>query len=69
LAGRPGVLEVQSYGDRLHVFVDDEEVRPPELVQALAAKGIACPPPRPIAPRLEQAFISLIRQQARRDAP
>jgi len=69
LAGRPGVLEVQSYGDRLHVFVDDEEMRPPELVQALVAKGIACPPPRPIAPRLEQAFISLIRQQARRDEP
>ena len=69
LAGRPGVLEVQSYGDRLHVFVDDEEVRPVELVQALAAKGIACPPPRPIAPRLEQAFISLIRQQARRGEP
>ncbi len=63
LPGLPGVLEVQTYGERLHVFVDEAGRRGPQLLQALAAQGISCPPPRPMAPRLEQAFVSLIRRQ------
>jgi len=65
LPGLPGVLEVQTFGDRLHVFVDDAVVRGPQLVQALAAAGIPCTPARPMAPRLEEAFISLIRGRTR----
>jgi ABC-2 type transport system ATP-binding protein len=60
-----GVAEVQTYGERLHVFVDDAARRGPELVQALAAQGVACPPPRAMAPRLEEAFIALIRRRRR----
>ena len=62
LPGLEGVLEVQTYGERLHVFVDDAARRGPQLVQALAAHGLACAPPRTIAPRLEEAFVSLIRR-------
>jgi ABC-2 type transport system ATP-binding protein len=64
LPGLGGVLEVQTYGERLHVFVDDGGRRGPELVDALAQAGVACPAPRPMAPRLEEAFVSLIRHRA-----
>ncbi len=60
-----GVLEVQTYGEKLHVFVDDAGLRAPQLAQALEAQGIACPLPRPISPRLEEAFVSLIRRRRR----
>ena len=60
LGGMPGVLEVQTYGDRLHVFVDAAEARAAELPAALQAAGLACPPARPMAPRLEEAFVALI---------
>jgi ABC-2 type transport system ATP-binding protein len=58
--GLPGVLELQSYGRMLHAFVDDPAVRRPEIEAALAAEGIACTGMREIAPRMEEAFISLI---------
>ena len=63
LAGVEGVLEVQTFGDRLHLFVDDAARRGPELVHALAAQGMACPTPRRIAPRLDEAFVSIIRRE------
>jgi ABC-2 type transport system ATP-binding protein len=59
-----GVLEVQTYGAMLHVFVDDPERRQQEIRAALAAQGITCEGMREIAPRMEEAFISLIRRQA-----
>lgn len=62
-----GVLEVQTCGDRLHVFVD-EAGRAAGLAEALGAAGIPCPPPRLLAPRLEDAFISLIRRQGGKQA-
>ncbi len=58
-----GVLEVQTYGDRLHVFVDDPR-RKPQLETALAAAGIQHDEIREIEVRMEEAFISLIRRQA-----
>jgi ABC-2 type transport system ATP-binding protein len=58
-----GVLEVQTYGAMLHVFVDDPDRRRPEIETALAAQGITCEGMREIAPRMEEAFISLIRRQ------
>ena len=65
LADLPGVLEVQTYGQMLHVFVDDS--RRQEQIQAhLAAQGIACRAMRQIEPRMEEAFISLLRK---RDEP
>lgn len=58
-----GVLEVQTYGDRLHVFVDDAGRREPEIASRLAEAGIAVGSIRTMQPRMEEAFISLIRRQ------
>ncbi len=57
-----GVLEVQTYGAMLHIFVDDPDRRRPEIETALAAQGITCEGMREIVPRMEEAFISLIRR-------
>jgi ABC-2 type transport system ATP-binding protein len=61
-----GVLEVQTYGAMLHVFVDDPDNRRSEIERALAAQGITCAGMREIEPRMEEAFISLIERQAGR---
>lgn len=58
----PGVLEVQTYGDRLHIFVDDP-ARQAQIESALAGAGIANAFTRPIEVRMEEAFISLIKRQ------
>lgn len=62
-----GVREVQTYGRMLHVFVDDVETRRPQIERALGNDGITCDGMREIEPRMEEAFISLIRQQSSRD--
>jgi ABC-2 type transport system ATP-binding protein len=59
-----GLLEVQTYGDLLHVFVDDASKRVPELASLLMTQGIAVEGLRQTRPRMEEAFISLIRAQA-----
>lgn len=58
-----GVLQVQSYGMMLHVFVDDARRRQGEIEAALRAQGITCQGMREIQARMEEAFISLIRRQ------
>jgi len=60
-----GVLEVQTYGDLLHVFVDDAQRRTSQMEAALGAQGIAVSDVRTIEPRMEEAFVSLIRRQRR----
>jgi ABC-2 type transport system ATP-binding protein len=65
----PGVLETQTYGLMLHVFVDDAALRRAEIQAALAAQGIACQGMREIEARMEQAFISLIRRQTTMGVP
>jgi len=60
LAGQDGVLEVQTYGDLMHVFVDNIQQRRPQLEAALAAQDIRMDNFRQTAPRMEEAFISLI---------
>jgi ABC-2 type transport system ATP-binding protein len=62
LIERPGVFEVQNYGEALHVLVDSGNKRQTELSQALAEKNIKIQEIRPIPPRMEEAFISLIRK-------
>jgi ABC-2 type transport system ATP-binding protein len=64
IADLPGVLEVQTYGDLLHVFVDDAARRAPELQSVLAGAGIAAEGLRRTRPRMEEAFISLIRKRS-----
>lgn len=63
LAGVEGVLEVQTYGDLLHAFVDDAARREPDVRAALDAAGIGLVSLRRIRPRMEEAFISLVRTQ------
>jgi ABC-2 type transport system ATP-binding protein len=60
----PGVLEVQTYGTLLHLFVDDPEQRRDEIEHALEQQGIACLDMRPIEARMEEAFISIVRREA-----
>jgi ABC-2 type transport system ATP-binding protein len=63
IAGLPGVLEVQTYGDLLHVFVDDATGRASEIEAALDAASITINGLRQTRPRMEEAFISLIRRR------
>jgi ABC-2 type transport system ATP-binding protein len=60
LSQQPGVLEVQTYGDLIHVFVDSIAQRRPQLEAALAAEQITIANFRQTVPRMEEAFISLI---------
>jgi ABC-2 type transport system ATP-binding protein len=63
----PGVLEVQTYGDLLHVFVDDADARASTIADALMGTGIVVRAMRQTRPRMEQAFISLIRRRAQQE--
>ncbi len=60
-----GVTETQAYGDRLHVFVDDASRRLPHIEHALRAANLRVTQIRPTAPRLQEAFISLVTHQQR----
>jgi ABC-2 type transport system ATP-binding protein len=64
VAGMEGVLEVQTYGDKLHVFVDEMPRRRDQIEAALAAAGIRHDEIREIEVRMEEAYISLVRRQA-----
>lgn len=65
VTGMEGVIEAQTYGARLHVFVDDVASRRQAIEAALTGQGITWTDMRAIEPRMEEAFISLIhREQA-----
>ncbi len=59
-----GVLEVQSYGDKLRVFVDDVASRRPQMETSLASAGIRCEGLRESRASMEEAFISLVKREA-----
>ncbi len=63
VAGLPGVLEVQTYGDLLHVFVVSAAESAPLIRAALAAAEIPITELQQTTPRVEEAFISLIRER------
>jgi ABC-2 type transport system ATP-binding protein len=63
VAKMEGVLEIQTYGDLLHVFVDSVERRLGEVESQLQRGGVAVSGLRPTRPRMEEAFISLIRRR------
>jgi hypothetical protein len=60
LKQQDGVLEVQHYGDLIHVFVDNISQRRGQLERLLAAEQIWMTNFRQIMPRMEEAFISLM---------
>jgi ABC-2 type transport system ATP-binding protein len=63
VANLDGVLEIQTYGDLLHVFVDSVDDRMGPLEKQLQSEGIAVSGLRKTRPRMEEAFISLIRKR------
>ena len=64
VSGMEGVLELQTYGAMIHVFLDDLPRRQKEIEAALTGQGITWEGMREIEPRMEEAFISLIRKEA-----
>jgi len=56
----PGVLEVQTYGDSLHVLVDSSARRLPEIAVALEEQGVTYRGIRHAPARMEEAFISYL---------
>ena len=58
----PGVLEVQTYGESLHILVDEAKKRLPEIEKALTKHKISYQEARIASPRMEEAFISLIKR-------
>ena len=62
----PGVLEIQTYGEALHILVDSTGSRLPQIEKTLNENGLAYHGARPAPARMEEAFISLIRQMEKR---
>ena len=67
LSKMPGILEVQTYGDLIHAFVQDSAAAQVEITQALRQAGIAISGVRRATPRMEDAFISLVQRQDETD--
>lgn len=67
VASVAGVLEVQTYGELLHVFVEDADEQLPSVLAALQVAGVPILDAKRTMPRVEEAFISLIRR--RRQTP
>jgi ABC-2 type transport system ATP-binding protein len=62
----PGVHEVQSYGDALHILVDSGRKRLREIKRTMRKENLPYKQARLTDPRMEEAFISLIREMERR---
>ena len=58
----PGVIEIQTYGESLHILVDEIGIRLPQITTALEHQGIAYHNVRQSSTRMEEAFVSLIKQ-------
>jgi ABC-2 type transport system ATP-binding protein len=63
----PGVKEVQTYGGSLHVLVDSAEKRLRQVERALRKNKVEYRDARVASLRMEEAFISLIRQLQDKD--
>lgn len=63
LVGLEGVREVQTFGDQLRVFARDAGSVMAGIREALSAQGIKVLDLRRARPRMEEAFISLIRRR------
>jgi ABC-2 type transport system ATP-binding protein len=65
LESAPGVQEVQSYGEALHVLVDSARTQKQTIKKILRENQVEISEIREITPRMEEAFISLIRKMDR----
>jgi ABC-2 type transport system ATP-binding protein len=61
LSSEPGVREIQTMGESLHLIVDSVERRLPQIRKTLAEHDISYERLEPAEPTMEEAFISLIR--------
>jgi ABC-2 type transport system ATP-binding protein len=68
LKNLPGVLEIQTYGELLHILVDSVEDRLADIKNALTSNGAGYQWARVAPTRMEEAFISLIRDMETREA-
>jgi len=59
---QPGVLEVQTYGESLHLIVDSGEKRLTQIEKSLKKQGLGFRSARIAPVRMEEAFISLIQR-------
>lgn len=57
-----GVLEVQTYGEAIHIIVDDADKRIPQIKKKLQKAKVIHDGIRAAPPRMEEAFISLMRR-------
>ncbi len=64
VTGLEGVREAQTFGDLLHVFVDDAARRRRLIQSALSKQGIGVEGLRVTGPRMEEAFISLVQRES-----
>jgi len=62
IAQLPGIHEIQTYGEALHVLVDSGKKRLPQIERALKKNKIEYTHARIAPARMEEAFISLISQ-------
>ncbi len=63
LAELEGVLEVQTYGDQLRLFVGDGDAVDGRIKATLSAANIDILDMRRTQPRMEEAFISLVQRR------
>ncbi len=57
----PGIYEIQTYGESLHLLVDSAETRLPEIKSALQENHLTYRSVRSTHAGMEEAFISLIK--------
>ena len=58
----PGVIEVQTYGESLNILVDSARDLIPAVTTVLEQEGLSIGQIRQTEPRMEAAFVSLIRR-------
>ncbi|HXF49930.1 MAG TPA: ABC transporter ATP-binding protein [Verrucomicrobiae bacterium] len=64
LEGLPGLLELEIFGDKLHLSFAKGEMQEKAVAEALSQKGATADSVRRIVPSLEDLFISLVKNQA-----
>jgi ABC-2 type transport system ATP-binding protein len=63
LHGAPGVVDASLFGRAVHVVVNDAAAASSSLPSLLSSHGIRSNAPTPVAPTLEDVFVSLVRRE------
>ncbi len=59
------VHDIQTFGDRLNLVVDDPDAARPLVLDAMSGAGIPCRSWREVPPRLENVFIAMVESDRR----